>query len=137
MAFTHGKAAVCKLDNGAGTLTAITAYVDNIAFNQTGDVAETSVLGLTSKTFVPGLKNATGQIDGPYDPTVIAILQAAIAPAATKSLEIYPQGTTTGLDLYQCEVIGTALNFNDNLSGAGKYTFSFQVTGNVTLTTAP
>lgn len=136
MAFTHGKSAVVKLDNGAGSLTAITAYVDNITFNQTGDVAETSVLGLTSKTFVAGLKNATGQMDGPYDPTVIAILQAALAPASTKSLEIYPQGTTTGLDLFQCEVLGTSLNFTDNLGGAGKYTFGFQVSGNVTLTTA-
>ena len=49
MAFVHGKSSVFKLDNASGSLTDISAYVNNVDFPETADVAETSVLGASIK----------------------------------------------------------------------------------------
>ena len=52
MAFVHGKSSVVKLDNASGSLTDISAFVNNVDFPETADVAETSVLGAYNKTYI-------------------------------------------------------------------------------------
>ena len=77
MAFVHGKDSVFKLDNASGSLTDISTYVNNVDFPETADVAETSTLGASNKTYIVGLKDATISLGGLFDATVDAILGAA------------------------------------------------------------
>ena len=70
MAFVHGKSSVFKLDNASGSLTDISSFVNNVDFPETADVAETSVLGASNKTYIVGLKDATISLSGLFDATV-------------------------------------------------------------------
>lgn len=133
MAFTHGKGGVFKLDNASAALTAYTAYIDTITFTPKGDVAETSVLGLTSKTYVSGLKDCTITIAGPYDPVITAALNSALATATLKNFEFDPQGSAAGTDKWTGLCICTDISVSTSLSGAVKYSATLQVSGNVTL----
>ena len=44
MDFVHGKDSVVKLDNAAGSLTNIAAFVNNVDYRETAGFADTSVL---------------------------------------------------------------------------------------------
>jgi hypothetical protein len=59
MAFDHGKGAAFKLDNSGGTLTDISAYVNNVDFSWEADAAETTVFSNNDRTYIVGLRNAT------------------------------------------------------------------------------
>lgn len=137
MPFTHGKDAIVKLDNAAGTLTDISTYVDSITFNPVADIAETSTFGTTSKQYVLGLRDCTFTLDGPYDPVIVAIINSALGSATSKSLEFFPQGVTGGLDKWTAECFATSISFSNDMGGAARYSASFQVTGAVTLGVAP
>ena len=76
MAFVHGSDSVFKLDNAGGSLTDISTYVNNVDFPETADVAETSTLGASNKTYIVGLKDATISLGGLFDATVDAIAKA-------------------------------------------------------------
>jgi hypothetical protein len=52
MAFVAARSTAFKLDNAAGSLTDISAYVDSVSgIANTTDMAETTTFGSTSKTF--------------------------------------------------------------------------------------
>jgi hypothetical protein len=78
MAFVHGKDSVFKLDNASGSLTDISAFVNNVDFPETADVAETTTLGDSSKSYIVGLKDATISISGLWDSTLDAILGVVV-----------------------------------------------------------
>ena len=78
MAFVHGKSSVFKLDNASGSLTDISAFVNNVDFPETADVAESSVLGASNKTYLVGLRDASISLSGLFDATVDAILGAVV-----------------------------------------------------------
>ena len=78
MAFVHGKSSVFKLDNASGSITDISAFVNNVDFPETADVAESSVLGASNKTYLVGLRDASISLSGLFDATVDAILGAVV-----------------------------------------------------------
>jgi len=132
MAFVHGKYSVFKLDNDSGTLTDISSYVNNVDFPQTADIAETSVLGATNKTYIVGLKDATISVTGLWDSTVDGIFGAVIGQSATLSFEYSPEGTAGGTVLYSGEAICTGYTKNSPVADVVSYTAELQVTGAVT-----
>ena len=107
MAFVHGKNSVFKLDNSGGSLTDISTYVNNVDFPETADVAETSTLGSSNKSFVVGLKDATIGLAGLWDATADAIFGAVVGQTATLSFEYSPEGTASGKVKYTGEAILT------------------------------
>jgi|GEM_PF-1526786 len=136
MGFGHGKSAVFKLDNNSAALTAYTAYISSVTFTPKADTAETSVLSLSSKTYVGGLKDCTISLEGPYDPAFMAILNNSLGNSGTtKTFEFSPQGTAGGSDKWSGECFCTGFSLSDNLGAAGRYTAELQVTGDVTLGT--
>ncbi len=132
MAFGHGSKAVFKLDNSGGTLTDISAYVTSVGFSPKADTVEVSTLGDTAKDYIAGLKDATISIEGPFDPTVDAILNAALGASATKSFEYGPQGSTTGNVKYTGEAICTGYEISTGMDGAGTFSAELQVSGAIT-----
>lgn len=135
MAFQHGKSAYFNLDNSSGTPTDLSAYCNSESLSQQAEVAETTTFGASDKTYIPGLKDATFTVEGPWDPTLDAHLAAVLGHASTKTFIIGPQGSTGGQVKYTGECI--CISFDVDVSVDGEVTFSadFQVSGAVTRTT--
>tara|TARA_R100001460_G_scaffold24786_1_gene49772 strand:+ start:10060 stop:10470 length:411 start_codon:yes stop_codon:yes gene_type:complete len=132
MAFTHGKDSVFKLDNASGSLTDISAFVNSVDFPETADVAETSVLGASSKSYIVGLKDSTIAIAGLWDSTVDGILGAVVGQSATLSYEYSPEGTSSGKIKYTGEAILTSYSQSSPVGDVVSYSADFQVSGDVT-----
>ena len=132
MAFVHGKSSVFKLDNASGSLTDISAFVNNVDFPETADVAETSVLGASNKTYIVGLKDATISLSGLFDATVDAILGAVVGQTATLSYEYSPEGTASGKAKYTGEAILTNYALSSPVGDVVAYSADLQCSGAVT-----
>ncbi|QDP46755.1 MAG: hypothetical protein Tp156SUR915002_45 [Prokaryotic dsDNA virus sp.] len=132
MAFVHGKSSVFKLDNSGGSLTDISSFVNNVDFPETADVAETSTLGSSNKSYIAGLKDATISLSGLFDATVDAILGAVIGQSATLSFEYSPEGTASGKVKYTGECILTSYSLSSPVGDVVGYSADLQVSGAVT-----
>lgn len=127
-----GTSGVAKFDVG-GSATTI-ASVISFTLTNTGDVIETSAMGSTARTYVPGLTNATASmslyfVDGD---SAQAALQSAPGSAAA-TIELYPSGETTGQKL-SGEMIVTSFEISAANDGAVTAEVSGQITGAVTVT---
>ena len=132
MAFVHGKSSVFKLDIASGSLTDISSFVNNVDFPETADVAETSVLGASNKTYIVGLKDATISLSGLFDATVDAILGAVVGQTATLSYEYSPEGTGSGKVKYTGEAILTNYALSSPVGDVVAYSADLQCSGAVT-----
>lgn len=132
MAFVHGKDSVFKLDNSGGSLTDISAYVNNVDFPETADVAESSVLGSSSKQYLVGLKDSTLGLTGFFDATADAIFGAVLGQSATLSFEYSPEGTSSGKVKYTGECILTNYALSSPVGDVVAYSADLQVSGAVT-----
>lgn len=132
MAFTHGKDSVFKLDNSGGSLTDISAYVNNVDFPETVDVAETTVLGKDNKTYIVGLKDATISLSGLWDSTADAIFGAVLGQSATLSFEYSPEGTSSGKVKYTGETILTNYAISSPVGDVVAYSADLQVSDSIT-----
>ena len=115
MAFGHGKT-VKVYANGYN----LTSYLNTIETPRTADIAETSVFGLTAKTYLAGLTDATWSAEGFFDggaAAVDAILNAALA-AEYSELVWYPQGDTFEYYGYGMAAINNAYNVLATLDNA-------------------
>jgi len=129
MAFVHGKDSVFKLDNSGGSLTDISTYVNNVDFPETADVAETSTLGASNKTYLAGLKDATISLSGLFDATVDAILGAVVGQTASLSFEYSPEGTASSKVKYTGEAILTSYALSSPVGDVVAYSADLQVSG--------
>ncbi len=125
-----GHSGVAKFDvGGSATLVAsITAF----GISNTGDAYETTVLGSSARTYLPGLTSATGTISVLWrddDDAQLALFAGPGAAAAT--LELYPSNQTTGIKL-SGEVIVTSHSIDVGLDGAVTSEIAVQFTGAVT-----
>ena len=134
MAVVHGKKAVVQLDNGAGTLTDITAYLSKSSLERMRETAETTVFGLSDKTYVAGMKDATFSGEGNFDPALDAILDAALGTDVTKTLQYDPQGPGTGNIRYSVECLITKYSFDPDIGSKVGCSFELQCTGVITRT---
>ena len=132
MAFVHGGDSVFKIDNAGGSLTDISAFVNNVDFPETADVAETTTLGASNKTYISGLKDATISLSGVWDATADAIFGAVVGQAATLSYEYSPQGTTGGNVKYTGECILTNYAISSPVGDVVAFSADLQVSGAVT-----
>lgn len=138
MAASHGKNAVVQLDNGAGTLTAITAYLSKSSLERMRETAETTVFGLNDKTYIAGMKDATFSGEGNFDAALDLILSDDIGDnAASKTLQFDPQGSTSGLPRYSVETWCTKYSMDTDIGSKGGCSFELQCTGVVTRSTVP
>ena len=127
-----GTSGVAKFDVG-GSATTI-ASVISFTLTNTGDVIETSAMGNTARTYIPGLTNATASmslyfVDGD---SAQAALQSAPGSAAA-TIELYPSGETTGQKL-SGEMIVTSFEISAANDGAVTAEVAGQITGALTVT---
>lgn len=133
MAFVHGSGATLTVNSGA-----LTSFSNDASLSRTADTAETTVFGVTSKTYVPGLKDATFSGSGFYDKTTttgpIYILEAIYTANAAVTCQYRP-AVGSGEYSYAFSGILTSYNITGSTDGVVAFDFEFQVTGAVTSST--
>lgn len=141
MAFVHGKGVVFKIDNAAGTLQTLTAYVDSVTFDQAVDMAETTTAGAEAKTYVSGQSDGTISISGKYDSTAATgpdvVLNGLVGLETTSTYEIGPEGSAAGKIKYTGECFLTGYSISAPVGDVVSFTADFQLTAAITKTTWP
>lgn len=135
MAPVHGSKASLKIGTFAlpATLTDVSQYTNTAAVALTRDNAETTTLQKNSKTYIPGLKDGTFPLDGPFDPVIDQILWDIFNNGTIVNFEYDPAGAgVTGTPKFTGQGFVTAYNVNSAVSGAAGESASFQITGDVT-----
>lgn len=136
MAAVHGSKAKFSVQDSGSTNRDLSAYLTSAGLPRSADTAEVSTLGVTSKAYIPGLKDGTIPIEGPYDATVDGYLAGILGMSRTFTYD--PQGTTpTGTPHYSGSAILTSYEASTPVDDAGTFTAEFQITGDVTRTTNP
>lgn len=125
MAFNHGSVATILFAS-----VEYSADFKNVNFDTSIDIAETSALGTTSKTYVPGLESSKLKCGGMLEPTMEAALVALKRTITT--FEYRPAGTGTGKVKYTGSCIITTLSIGTGVGDMASFDADVQVTGPVT-----
>lgn len=137
MAFGSGRAGVLKVDDsGGGSLTDISGYCDNVKLTTDQGTYDSTVLGLTSRTFINGLFGWTLEVSGKWDPTLDGYFETV--DSASRSVELYPAGTPVGPTKPKLsgEVLKTKYDLSDPVDGIVPFTLTLQGTGALTRATS-
>lgn len=134
MAFVAARNSAFKLDNAAGSLTDISAYVDSVGgIANTTDMLDTTVFGSTSKTFATGLRNGdTITVSGKWDSTLNTQITGLLGLSASSTFEYSPAGTTAGLPKVSGECFVASYEVSSSVADLVTFSMSLQITGAVT-----
>lgn len=139
MAILTGNNGVVKIDNAAGTPTAVAA-VRNFSVELTTDTIETTVMTNDVRTYLKGLSQWSGSADVYFDPvnyTGGASAIAALNPTGTSvgaapiTVELYLNDTA---GKFAGEAIITGFTVNSSMDGMVEASISFQGSGACTFT---
>lgn len=127
MAVHHGKNGKVKL--GANVVASVTRW----SLNQSVPVADTTAMGDTATTHIPGIPSWTARVEGNYDPADTNG-QVALTIGASVSLKLYSDGDASGKKYWT----GTATvsGISREVPMGDRVTFSIDLTGNGALTSA-
>lgn len=129
MATHSGHEGVVKL--GSNTIAEVVGFsVDN-----TGDVFEDTALADTAKTYIAGQSGWTASVECHWDETDTNG-QVAMTVGATVTLNLYPEGATTGDIYYSGSAIITSISRSVAIGSTVKASYSMQGTGALTTSTA-
>ena len=117
-----------------GAINAI-AEIRSFSVEETGDTIDDSTMGDTARTFIAGLKTFTATVDCLWDETN-TLGQGALTVGATVTLNLYPEGATTGDTYYTGSAIVTGRTINSSYDGLVEISISCQGTGALTTSTA-
>lgn len=130
MAFSHGSKATLTV-NAVG----LTGYLSDVSMSRDFDTAETSTLGSTDKSYVPGLRDGSFSCSGMVDPAFDAALDAMTGLIV--AFVYRPQGAGTGLTEYSGNCILTSYNIKTGVGDMASADVEFQRTGALTRVVQP
>lgn len=136
MAFSAGTDAVLYLNDGGG-LEDFSAYIKTTGLNRARDMYDVTTLGLNDRAFVGGLRNNSHTLEGPADPTMDAMLSAAL-DAAARTFEYFPFGEAGGggADATHPKYTGSYLiasyDTTTPVDGMASFSANIQFTGTIT-----
>lgn len=116
--------------SGANAIAEIRSYT----ITETADVLEDTTMGDASRTYLASLKTFTGSIDCFWDETDTNG-QLTLDPGSSVTINIYPEGSTSGDTYYTGSVIITEKSVTASFDGMVEASFSFQGTGALSETT--
>ena len=111
------------------------AEIRSFSVEETGDTIDDSTMGDTARTFIAGLKTFTATVDCLWDETN-TLGQGALTVGATVTLNLYPEGASTGDTYYTGSAIVTGRTINSSYDGLVEISISCQGTGALTQSTA-
>jgi hypothetical protein len=109
----------------------LSTYFDSANVSANADTAEVSTFGISSKTYVPGLKDATLALEGLYDGDASAvdeILEAACGSDGNE-ISVYPEGDAVGKFGHAMQAIETAYSAVETIDGACRVSAAAQSNG--------
>ena len=126
MSAVHGKNGYIKVgDNN------LSSYLNSKSLDTSTDIAEVSTFGNDSKKYIQGLEDGTIPLEGPWDSTVDGYM-AALKGAGETSFEYGPAGNAGGNVKYSGNVVLSAYNISQDLTGAISFSATLQLSGDVT-----
>lgn len=125
MANHTGSEGVVKV--GANTV----AEVRDWSLSETADTIEDTSMGDSARTRKPGLTSASGSITAFWDETDTTG-QGAMTVGAEVTLNLYPEGATSGDTYATLSAIITEAGVSASFDGMVEATFSFEANGAVT-----
>jgi hypothetical protein len=120
---TH-KGSEGTVKSGSNTVAEIRSYM----ITETADVLEDTTMGDASRTYLASLKTFTGSIECFWDETDTNG-QMSLDPGSTVTINIYPEGSSSGDVYYTGSVIITERSITASFDGMVEASFSFQGTG--------
>jgi hypothetical protein len=126
---TH-KGSEGTVKSGANAIAEIRSYT----ITETADVLEDTTMGDASRTYLASLKTFTGSIECFWDETDTNG-QLTLDVGSTVTINIYPEGSTSGDTYYTGSVIITEKSITASFDGMVEASFSFQGTGALSETT--
>ena len=126
---TH-KGSEGTVKSGANAIAEIRSYT----ITETADVLEDTTMGDASRTYLASLKTFTGSIECYWDETDTNG-QLTLDVGSTVTINIYPEGSTSGDTYYTGSVIITEKSITASFDGMVEASFSFQGTGALSETT--
>ena len=126
---TH-KGSEGTVKSGANAIAEIRSYT----ITETADTLEDTTMGDSSRTYLASLKTFTGSIECFWDETDTNG-QLTLDPGSTVTINIYPEGSTSGDTYYTGSVIVTEKSITASYDGMVEASFGFQGTGALSETT--
>ncbi len=120
---TH-KGSEGTVKSGANAIAEIRSYT----ITETADTLEDTTMGDSSRTYLASLKTFTGSIECFWDETDTNG-QLTLDPGSPVTINIYPEGSTSGDTYYTGSVIITEKSITASYDGMVEASFSFQGTG--------
>ena len=114
---------------GSDTLGELRSF----SLETTAETIEDTSMGDTSRTYKVGLKTFTGTASVFFDETDTA--QTALVAGAEITLNVYPEGASSGDTYYTGSAIVTGRTINSSFDGMVEAEISFQGTGALTEST--
>jgi hypothetical protein len=133
MAFSHGSLATLEIDPaGATSYTDISEYLNEAGVEVDIDTAETTTLGNTAKTYIPGLEDGTFELSGLFDPAADALFDSCKRVIVT--FRYRPAGAGAGLPQFTGQAVLSSYGIETTVEDAATIEAEFQVTGAITRT---
>lgn len=110
------------------------AEIRSYSIEETGDTLEDTSMGDTARTYLPSLTSWSGSVDVYWDETD-STGQGALTVGAIVTLNVYPEGDTSGDTYYTGSAIVTGVSRNASFDGMVEASVSFQGTGALTSST--
>ena len=131
MANKTGKNVAFKLDNAAGTLTAITTHLNSASIASVQSALEDTALGDGEQTFIPGVAGATFSLNGFWNSTTEGIFGPLQGndTSKTKTFEWYDV-----IKYKNGEVIITGVDVSGDVDSVVTFSAEGQVTGAINRT---
>jgi len=126
---TH-KGSEGTVKSGANAIAEIRSYT----ITETADTLEDTSMGDSSRTYLASLKTFSGSIECFWDETDTNG-QLTLDPGSTVTINVYPEGSTSGDTYYTGSVIITEKSITASFDGMVEASFSFQGTGALSETT--
>ena len=135
MAFIAGHTTVVQLDNAAGSLTDISAYINSVSgLDLSRATLETTAFGDSAQAFILGLKqNGQVSISGDFDSAFNTIMSGidALTTGAAQTLKVSFGGTASGTQYIQVETRLANYGPSSSVGDKAVWTASLQRTGAV------
>lgn len=138
MAFIHGKSSKFSIDNSAGSLVDLSAYIEQVSLSRSIETAEVTTFGNSAKQYIVGLSDGSVSISGKFDAagasTVDSVLSGILGQSATVSWEYQPNSATVSSTnpKYTGEGIVTSYEVSGSVGDSVTFSAEVQVTGVIT-----
>lgn len=134
MAAVHGSKAGFRLGTAAtpATLVDVSQYLNQAGISAERDMGETSTFGVSSKKYIPGLKDGTIPLEGPFDSAVDQQFWDLFNQGVLVNFEYTPYGVAaTGTPKFTGSGYLTSYEPSSEIGDATSFGTEFQISGDV------